>query len=50
MKNENVFFNNIECKINKVWEGGYYDLETVEKTEKGIIEVYLSVPQEQIKI
>ena len=31
------------CKILKVWDGGYYDLETVEETENGIIETYLSV-------
>lgn len=31
------------CKVLKVWQGGYYDLETVEETEKGIIETFLSV-------
>lgn len=31
------------CKVLKVWQGGYYDLETVEETELGIIQTFLSV-------
>jgi hypothetical protein len=27
----------------RIWDGGYYDMKTIEPTEKGIIETFLSV-------
>jgi hypothetical protein len=38
-----LIYNGYYCEILKVWDGGYYDLQTIEKTKKGIIEQYLSV-------
>ncbi len=49
MKHKNkILYNGYECKILKVWDDGFYDLETIEKTKLGIIESYLSVPQESL--
>lgn len=45
-----IIFNDYECKILKVWQGGFYDLQTCQKTKLGIIEQYLSVPQELLSV
>ena len=38
-----VTYKNLLWNVIKVWDGGYYDLETVNKTELGIHEIELSV-------
>jgi len=46
MKLETIRHNDNFCKIVRTWGEGndrYFDLKTIEKTEKGIIEEYLSV-------
>lgn len=43
-----VTHNGHLCKITQVWDYGYYDLVTIEPTEKGIIETYLSVHRTEL--
>lgn len=38
-----VKHNGYLCEITRIWDGGYYDMKTLEPTEKGIIEIFLSV-------
>lgn len=45
-----VIYNGHLCKILKIWDGDYYDLETIEETEKLIIEKYLSIHKSELQI
>jgi hypothetical protein len=36
------------CEITRIWDGGYYDMITIEPTEKGIHEEYLSVHRTEL--
>ena len=46
---EIVKYNGKMCRVLRIWAGEYYDLETVQKTEKGITEQYLSVEFNEIR-
>lgn len=48
MLSKEVIYNGYKCRILKVWDNFWYDLETIEKTEKGIIETFLSVEEYKI--
>jgi hypothetical protein len=41
--NDVVIHKTYKCKITQIWVGSYCDLRTIEPTEKGIIEEFLSV-------
>ncbi len=43
-----VIYNGYECIIVKIWENWWYDLKTAYKTEKGIIEEFLSVQKSDL--
>jgi GTP pyrophosphokinase len=48
MLSKEVFYNGYKCRVLKVWDNHWYDLETVEHTEKGVIETFLSVEEHEI--
>lgn len=48
MNTDIVIYNGHKCRILKIWENFYYDLQTLQKTEKFIIETYLSIPKTDI--
>jgi len=48
MEKGKLAYNGHICRILKKWFGGYYDLETIYKTELGINEIYLSVSTEDL--
>jgi hypothetical protein len=43
-----VIYKGYVCNVVRTWDGGYYDLETVEPTEKLIIEVFFSVHRSEL--
>lgn len=45
---EIIKHNGYDCRIVKNWDNQYYDLETIENTELGIKEIFLSVSREEL--
>ena len=43
-----VIHNGYLCEIIRTWDGGYYDIVTLEPTEKGIYEEFLSVHRTEL--
>lgn len=43
-----VIHNGYLCEIIRTWDGGYYDIVTLEPTEKGIYEEFLIVHRTEL--
>lgn len=44
-----VIYNGHECIVLRVWDNYWYDLQTKKKTEKGFIELFLSIDVNELR-